>query len=58
MSYFFRRSGDDVEFIVGTLSRVSAKRVSELTDSSFCVVATRPTAWLSHCLGVPHELYV
>lgn len=53
-----RRLGEKAHFLVGTLSRVPAKRVSELTDSLVCVVAAWPTAWLTHCLGFPLELYL
>lgn len=58
MPKFYRRSGDSADCLVGTLSGISAKRVSEFTDIVVCMVATWPTTWLSYCLGVPYKLYL
>lgn len=54
----YRLFGENADFPIGTLSRVSAQRVSELTDSVVCVVAAWPTSWLTHCLGFPLQLYL
>ena len=45
-------------FLLGTVSRVSAKCVPELIDSPICMVADRAAYWVTHCLGFPHKLCV
>lgn len=55
---FYRRFGDNADFLIGALSGISAKRVSRLTDSFVCVVATWPVDWLTHRLGLSLKLYV
>lgn len=49
---------DIANSLVGTVSRISANCVPELTDPLICVLADRATHWLTHCLGFSHELCV
>ena len=44
--------------LVGTVFGVFTKRVPVLTDSIERLVAVRSVIRLSHCLGVPDELYM
>ena len=53
-----RRLDDITDRLVGTVSGISTKRVSELADSLVCLVANWPIARLTHCLGFPHKVYM